>query len=228
VAPLHVGRTNYGELSQLSEHLDSIKPVPSKTGKLVETLRAARGTMLGFGFWSLVWISMIVSGLETLYILGTPMVYLGMVESVLCLIVAIVNMRWTITLIFVAISPAVSPVLLIYLDRIFPVGRPLSQRLFFISFPLILASLYLLFAFFEYSLIKQSARVIQRKWYNWVGIVVAILLGISTLIPVPIDRYSLLGYSAHCPITPLSTILCWATAVLIHWFGRKKGNKDGT
>ncbi|MEM1540935.1 MAG: hypothetical protein QXW82_07575 [Candidatus Bathyarchaeia archaeon] len=60
------------------------------------------------------------------------------------------------------------------------------------------------------------------KWYYWVGIVVAVILGISTLIPVPAGKISLLGYKAHCPFAPISTIICWAIAGIIYWFGRKR------
>ena len=60
------------------------------------------------------------------------------------------------------------------------------------------------------------------KWYCWVGVIVFVVLGITTLIPAPASRPSLLGYYAHCPFTPISTIICWIAAGVIYWFGRKK------
>ena len=54
------------------------------------------------------------------------------------------------------------------------------------------------------------------KWYYWVGIVVAIVLGVSTLIPAPASKPSLLGYYAHCPLAPISTVICWIIAGAIY------------
>jgi hypothetical protein len=60
------------------------------------------------------------------------------------------------------------------------------------------------------------------KWYYWVGVIVAIILGASTLIPAPASKPSLLGYYAHCPLTPISTIILWIIAGVIYWLGKKK------
>jgi hypothetical protein len=60
------------------------------------------------------------------------------------------------------------------------------------------------------------------KWYYWIGIAVAVILGISTLIPAPAGNVGLLGYRSHCPFAPISTIICWAIAGIIYWFGKKK------
>jgi hypothetical protein len=57
------------------------------------------------------------------------------------------------------------------------------------------------------------------KWYCWVGIAVFVILGISTLIPAPASKVNLLGYQSHCPFAPISTIICWAIAGIIYWFG---------
>jgi len=54
------------------------------------------------------------------------------------------------------------------------------------------------------------------KWYYWVGIVVAIVLGVSTLIPAPASKPSLLGYYAHYPLAPISTVICWIIAGAIY------------
>jgi len=59
------------------------------------------------------------------------------------------------------------------------------------------------------------------KWYYWVGVIVFVVLGITTLIPAPASKPSLLGYYAHCPFTPISTIICWVIAGVIYWFGSK-------
>ena len=60
------------------------------------------------------------------------------------------------------------------------------------------------------------------KWYYWVGVIVADILGISTLIPAPASKPSLLGYYAHCSFAPISTIICWIISGVIYWFGKKK------
>jgi hypothetical protein len=60
------------------------------------------------------------------------------------------------------------------------------------------------------------------KWYYWVGVAVFVVLGITTLIPAPASKPSLLGYYAHCSFTPISTIICWVIAGVIYWFGSKR------
>ena len=60
------------------------------------------------------------------------------------------------------------------------------------------------------------------KWYYLVGVIVAIILGVSTLIPAPASKPSLLGYYAHCSFTPISTIILWIIAGIIYWLGKKK------
>jgi len=60
------------------------------------------------------------------------------------------------------------------------------------------------------------------KWYYWVGIIVAIILGVSTLIPAPAGKPSLLGYYAHCFFAPISTVICWIIAGAIYWLGKRK------
>ena len=59
------------------------------------------------------------------------------------------------------------------------------------------------------------------KWY-WVGIIVAVLAGISTLIPASASKACYLGYYAHCSFTPISTVICWGAAWIIY---RKKLKK---
>ena len=60
------------------------------------------------------------------------------------------------------------------------------------------------------------------KWYYWVGVAVAIVLGVSTLIPAPASKPSLLGYYAHFSFAPISTIICWIIAGIIYWLGKKR------
>lgn len=61
------------------------------------------------------------------------------------------------------------------------------------------------------------------KWYWWVGIAIAVSLGVSTLIPAAAaSKPCLLGYYAHCSFTPISTILCWAIAGAIYWYRQKR------
>ena len=49
------------------------------------------------------------------------------------------------------------------------------------------------------------------KWYK-VVIIIAVLAGISTLIPTSASKPCYLGYYAHCTFTPISTIICWGIA----------------
>jgi len=60
------------------------------------------------------------------------------------------------------------------------------------------------------------------KWYCWAGVIIAIILGISTLIPAPASKPSLLEYYAHCSFTLISTITFWIIAGIIYWLGKKK------
>jgi len=60
------------------------------------------------------------------------------------------------------------------------------------------------------------------KWYYWVGVLIFVILGISTLIPAPASKPSLLGYYAHCSFAPISTVICWIIAGAIYWLGKRK------
>jgi len=60
------------------------------------------------------------------------------------------------------------------------------------------------------------------KRYCRVGVVVAAVLRVSTLIPAPASKPCLLGYYAHCPFTPVSTVICWAAAGAVYRLGKKK------
>jgi len=62
-----------------------------------------------------------------------------------------------------------------------------------------------------------------REVVFWAGVVIAVALGISTLIPAPASKPCLLGYYAHRSFTPISTIICWAIAGAIYWLGKRKG-----
>ena len=49
------------------------------------------------------------------------------------------------------------------------------------------------------------------KWYKAI-IIIAVLAGVSTLIPASASKPCYLGYYAHCTFTPISTIICWGFA----------------
>ncbi|MBA7591211.1 hypothetical protein ES708_33363 [subsurface metagenome] len=49
------------------------------------------------------------------------------------------------------------------------------------------------------------------KWYK-ILIVIAVLAGVSTLIPASASKLCYLGYYAHCTFTPISTLICWGIA----------------
>ena len=59
------------------------------------------------------------------------------------------------------------------------------------------------------------------KWYKIV-IIIAVLAGISTLIPASASKPCYLGYYAHCTFTPISTIICWYIAWNIYQRKSKK------
>jgi len=52
------------------------------------------------------------------------------------------------------------------------------------------------------------------KWHK-VAIVIAVLAGVSTLIPASASKPCYLGYYAHCTFTPISTLICWGFAWVI-------------
>ena len=61
------------------------------------------------------------------------------------------------------------------------------------------------------------------KGKQWIGIVIPAILGAVTLIPAAgASKPCLLGYYAHCTFTPISTLLCWAGAVVAYVRQRKK------
>lgn len=59
------------------------------------------------------------------------------------------------------------------------------------------------------------------KWYK-VVIIIAVLAGISTLIPTSASKPCYLGYYAHCTFTPISTIIFWYIAWNIYQRKSKK------
>jgi hypothetical protein len=61
------------------------------------------------------------------------------------------------------------------------------------------------------------------KWFYRVGVVAFVVLGVTTLIPAPASKPSLLGYYAHCSFTPISTVICWIIAGAIYWAGSRRG-----
>jgi hypothetical protein len=67
--------------------------------------------------------------------------------------------------------------------------------------------------------------LVETVLLGWVAIF--IVLGISTLIPAPASKPSLLGYYAHCSFAPISTIICWIIAGAIYWLGKRKEKQSG-
>lgn len=64
------------------------------------------------------------------------------------------------------------------------------------------------------------------KWYYWLSLSVAVVLGICTAIPVESSsKACFLGYKALCPFTPISTLICLAVAVVIYLVGKKHNKK---
>lgn len=56
----------------------------------------------------------------------------------------------------------------------------------------------------------------------WLLFTIFVVLGIWTLIPAKVSKPCLVGYYAHCSFTPISTIICFALAVVFYWLGRRK------
>jgi hypothetical protein len=71
------------------------------------------------------------------------------------------------------------------------------------------------------AVIKDRVEARLLKWYYWIGVIIFVALGISTLIPAPAGKQSLLGYYAHCSFAPISTIICWVIAGAIYWLGKR-------
>jgi len=57
------------------------------------------------------------------------------------------------------------------------------------------------------------------KWYWWLLIVLAVVAGFSTLIPMDASKECFLGYEAHCTFTPVSTGICIGLAIALMFFG---------
>ena len=62
---------------------------------------------------------------------------------------------------------------------------------------------------------------IKREKYR-ISSVVALLLGLSILMPAPASRPCALGYYAYCSWTPYSTLICPAIAGAILWTGQRR------
>ena len=62
---------------------------------------------------------------------------------------------------------------------------------------------------------------IMREKY-WISTVVALLLGLWTVVPAPASKPCFLGYYAHCSWTPWSTVMCLALAGGLYLIGMKK------
>ena len=62
---------------------------------------------------------------------------------------------------------------------------------------------------------------IGRDKYR-IAFIVALLLGVSTLVPSPASKSCTLGYYAHCSWAPWSTLICLAIAGVLYWIGRRR------
>ena len=58
---------------------------------------------------------------------------------------------------------------------------------------------------------------------QWIILAILIVLGATTLFPAAgASKPCMLGYYAHCTFTPISTVLCWAGAVVFYLRQRKQ------
>ena len=62
---------------------------------------------------------------------------------------------------------------------------------------------------------------IKAKKYE-ISVVIALLMGIWTVIPAPASKPCALGYYAHCSWTPWSTLMCLAIAGILYWRGLRR------
>jgi hypothetical protein len=53
----------------------------------------------------------------------------------------------------------------------------------------------------------------------WLGAIICVILSVSTVIPSQASEPSFLGYYAHCSFTPISSIILFALAGGIIWYG---------
>jgi hypothetical protein len=69
------------------------------------------------------------------------------------------------------------------------------------------------------------------KWYWWILVIAAFIMGIYTLVPTPIDASNLFlrraampnlfGYYSHCSYAPMSTLICWIIAGTYVLYGKR-------
>ena len=50
----------------------------------------------------------------------------------------------------------------------------------------------------------------------------SVIMGICTVVPAPASKPCLLGYYAHCSLTPISTVICLAIAGTFLWIGKRR------
>lgn len=61
---------------------------------------------------------------------------------------------------------------------------------------------------------------VKREKYR-ISYVVALLLGLWTIVPAKASKPCLLGYYAHCSWTPISTVICIIIAGILYWLGAR-------
>lgn len=59
----------------------------------------------------------------------------------------------------------------------------------------------------------------KLMWIYWIAVALSAFLGIDTLVPHRSSKPCLLGYNAHCPFAPISTVICWVISAAIYCIG---------
>jgi len=62
----------------------------------------------------------------------------------------------------------------------------------------------------------------------WISTVVAMLLGIWTVMPAPASKPCFLGYYAHCSWTPWSTVVCLTLTGILYLIGQRRRISEGS
>jgi uncharacterized membrane protein len=63
---------------------------------------------------------------------------------------------------------------------------------------------------------------IKKYWI----VIIIVILGILTLIPVSSNKVCYLGYDSCCTFTPISTIILWSIAGILYWKIKKGQGRE--